>query len=110
MIDRSKLRRKRCKCRERIQEEVKEHPKAVVTAGMCFNSRRFDFGIWKDALESKGLKVNTRKTKVMVSGSEGELYKSKIDPCGVCGRRVTANSVLCAKCEWILLFGRQTEF
>ena len=35
---------------------------------------------WKDALESKGLKVNNRKTKVMVSGSEGELFKSKIDP------------------------------
>ena len=32
----------------------------------------------KNALESKGLKVNTRKTKLMVSGSEGELYKSKI--------------------------------
>ena len=42
----------------------------------------------KDALESKGIKVNTRKTKVMVSGSEGELFKSKIDPCGVCWRRV----------------------
>ena len=49
------------------------------------------FWNWKYALESKGLKVNTRKTKVMVSGSEGELFKSKIDPCGVCGRRVTAN-------------------
>ena len=35
---------------------------------------------WMDALESKGLKVNTRKTRVMVSGSEGELFKSKIDP------------------------------
>ena len=41
---------------------------------------------WKDALESKDFKVNTRKTKVMVSGSEGELFKSKIYPCGVCGR------------------------
>ena len=44
------------------------------------------------------LKINTRKTKVMVSGSEGEVFKSKIDPCGVCGRRVMANSVLCTKC------------
>ena len=52
----------------------------------------------KSALESKGLKVNTRKTKLMVSGSEGELFKSKIDPCGVCGKRVMANSVLCTKC------------
>ena len=43
------------------------------------------------------MKVNTRKTKLMVSGSEGELYKSKIDPCGVCGRRVIANLVLCTK-------------
>ena len=60
------------------------------------------FWNWKNALESKGLKVNTRKTKLMVSGSEGELYKSKIDPCGVCGRRVMANSVLCTKCEnWV---------
>ena len=59
------------------------------------------FWNWKDALESKGLKVNTRKTKLMVSGS-GELYKSKIDPCGVCGRRVMANSVLCTKCgSWV---------
>ena len=60
------------------------------------------FWNWKDALESKGLKVNTRKTKLMVSGSEGELYKSKIDPCGVCGKRVMANSVLCTKCgSWV---------
>ena len=56
------------------------------------------FWNWKDALQSKGLKVNTRKTKVMVSGSEGKLFKSKIDPCGVCRRRVMANSVLCTKC------------
>ena len=57
---------------------------------------------WKDALGSKNLKVNTRKTKLMVSGSEGELFKSKIDPCGVCGRRVMANSVLRTKCGgWV---------
>ena len=56
----------------------------------------------KDALESKGLKVNPRKTKVIVSGSERELFKSKINPCGVCGRRVMDNSVLCTKCgSWV---------
>ena len=38
----------------------------------------------------------------MVSGLEGELFKSKIDPCGVCGRKVKANSVFCAKCgNWV---------
>ena len=51
---------------------------------------------------SKGLKVNTKKTKSMVSGSEGELFKCKIDPCGVCGRRVMTNSLLCTKCgTWV---------
>ena len=50
---------------------------------------------------SKGLKVNTRK-KVMTSGSEGELFRSKIDSCGVCEIRVMASSVLCTKCKnWV---------
>ena len=44
------------------------------------------FWNWKDALESKDLKINTRKTKLMVSGSEDKLFKSKIDQCAVCGR------------------------
>ena len=56
------------------------------------------FWNYKDTLESEGLKVNIRKTKVMVSGSEGELFKSKVDPCGVCGRRVMVNLVVCKKC------------
>ena len=38
----------------------------------------------------------------MVSGSEGELFKSKIDPCGVGERRIKADSVLCMKCgNWV---------
>ena len=57
---------------------------------------------WKGAAECKGLRVNTGKTKVIVSESKRELFKCKIDPCGVCGRRAMANSVLCTKCEnWV---------
>ena len=41
---------------------------------------------WKEAIESKGLKVNFKKTKVMVSGSKGEVLKSKVDPCAKCER------------------------
>ena len=38
----------------------------------------------------------------MVSGWEGELFKSKIDPGGVCVRRVMTNSVLWTECEnWV---------
>ena len=42
--------------------------------------------------ESKGLKVNLKKTKVMMSGSKGEVLKSKVDACAKCGNRVMANS------------------
>ena len=57
------------------------------------------FWNWKDALETKGLKVSIKKTKVMVSRSKGELFKSKADPGGVCGKRVMANSLVCTKYE-----------
>ena len=33
----------------------------------------------KEAFQSKGLMVNFRKTKVMVSGSNGEVLLSKVD-------------------------------
>ena len=57
---------------------------------------------WKSALESKGLKVNLEKKKVMVCGSEGKAIQSKIDPCRIFGKKVTINSVLCTKCDqWI---------
>ena len=50
---------------------------------------------WKEAFESKGLKVNLGKTKVMVSGSitKDGMSLCKVDPCGVCSLRVKANSV-----------------
>ena len=50
-------------------------------------------------MESKGLKVNLEKTKVMVCGSEGEEKQSRIDPCGICGKRVNVNLILCTKCD-----------
>ena len=56
-------------------------------------------------MESKRLKVNLEKTKMMVCGSEGEVIQNRIDPCGICGKSVTVNSVPCPKCEqWI--YGR----
>ena len=60
------------------------------------------FWKWKEAFESKGLIVNLGKIKVVVSGAEGEVSVSKVDPCGICWKRVMANSVLCVKCgKWI---------
>ena len=57
---------------------------------------------WKEAFESKGLKVNLKKTKVMASGLKGEVLNSKVDPCAKCGTRVMVNSVMCTKCgKWV---------
>ena len=55
------------------------------------------FQRWRRALEGKGLKVNDGKTKMVVSGTESEITSSKIDPCGVCGKRVGSNAVCCTQ-------------
>ena len=56
----------------------------------------------RGSTERKGITFNISKTKVMVSGSQGEPQKSKKDPCRVCGRRASGNLVLCSKCEnWV---------
>ena len=63
---------------------------------------RENFDEWREAFESKGMRVNLGKAKLMVSGMEEETFDSKIDPCGVCGARVMSNSVLCTACEkWV---------
>ena len=59
---------------------------------------RKKFWKWNGAFESKLLKVNLEKTKLVVSGAEGEVSVSKVDPCSICGKQVMANSVLCVKC------------
>ena len=46
------------------------------------------FDVWKEAFESRGLKINMSKTRLLVSGEEGERVVSRTDPCGVCDRRV----------------------
>ena len=55
---------------------------------------------WKEAFESKCLKVNLGKSRVMVSSSitQGGLSKNNVDPCWVCSFRVKVNSVLCVQC------------
>ena len=54
---------------------------------------REKFWKWKEAFESKGLKEKLGKTKVAVTGAKGEVTVSKVDPCGICRKRVMANSV-----------------
>ena len=61
------------------------------------------YSAWKNGMESKGLRVNMAKTKVMTSGTDqGPTFKSGRYPCGVCGKGVGANSVYCTFCNrWV---------
>ena len=58
---------------------------------------------WKQNFESKGLRMNMGKTKVMVSGPKLDILKdSGQNPCGVCRKGVGANSIFCHGCShWV---------
>ena len=58
---------------------------------------------WKAGMESKGLRVNMQKTKVIISGANLYTLKdSGEQPCGVCRKGVSVNSILCTGClNWI---------
>ena len=81
---------------------------AFVLMSKTMEGLREKFWKRKEAFESKGLKMNLGKTYLVVSAAEGEVFVSKVDPCGICGKRVMANSVLHVKCgKWI--HGRCTK-
>ena len=70
----------------------------LVLMSESLDDLRERFQRWRSALEDNGLKVNVGKTKMMVSVTEGESVLSKIDPCGICGKRVGSNAVYCTQC------------
>ena len=70
--------------------------------GEILEELRENFDGWREAFESKEMRVNLGKTKLMVSGMEEKTLDSKVDPCGMCGTRVISNSVLCTACDkWV---------
>lgn len=58
---------------------------------------------WKAGLETKGLRVNMSKTKVLISGPElNSLKDSGKFPCAVCRNGVGNNSIYCGGCShWV---------
>ena len=58
---------------------------------------------WKEAMEEKGLKVNARKTKIMICGTGLDLLQSSGEfPCAVCCTGVGSNSIFCKGCKhWV---------
>ena len=58
---------------------------------------------WKDNLESKGMRVNMNKTKVMISGERQKVRQKAVRwQCGVCSKGVGSNALQCTSCQkWI---------
>ena len=58
---------------------------------------------WKEGMEKKGLRVNAKKTKVMICGSGLDiLERSGKYPCAVCCSGVGNSSIMCSSCRnWV---------
>ena len=57
--------------------------------------------VWKEGMERKGLRVNMKKTKLMVSGPGLDLLRdSGAFPCAVCRSGVGVNSIQCSQCMY----------
>ena len=57
--------------------------------------------VWKNGLESKGLKVNIGKTKVMISGRDPHILQTSGEySCAVCRRDVGKNWTFCSGCSF----------
>ena len=57
--------------------------------------------VWKEGIERKGLRVNMKKTKFMVSGPGLDLLRdSGVFPCVVCQSGVGVNSIQCSQCMY----------
>ena len=59
--------------------------------------------LWKGGMEKKGLRVNMKKTKFLITGPGlDKLRDSGAYPCSVCRSGVGANSIECSQCKlWV---------
>jgi len=54
----------------------------------------------EELMESKGMRVNMNKTKVVISGERQKVrQKAARWPCGVCSKGVGSNSLQCNSCQ-----------
>ena len=74
----------------------------IVLLGDCLDEVKRKYVAWKKTLESKGLRVNSQKTKWMRMCGVPVMRAARIDPCAVCGSRVMRNSIRCVECGlWV---------
>ena len=88
-------------CKDGLLYELLYADDLVLTAHSMQELQK-KFESWRVALESRGLRINVGKTKIMVSDGLKKAYKSTIDPCSICGKRVGRNSIRCNTCRlWV---------
>ena len=75
----------------------------LVIAANTLEELEARYSTWKNSMESKGLRVNLAKTKVMISGVQnGPKFSSGKYPCAVCCKGVASNSIYCTHCnKWV---------
>ena len=63
----------------------------------------YKLNAWKTSMESKGLHINMKETKFLVSGVDHDvLKKSGKYPCAACSSGVGNNSIQCSQCmQWV---------
>ena len=60
---------------------------------------------WKENVETKGMRVNMNKAKVMISGERQMVWqKAARWPCWVCNKGVGSNSLQCTRCQNLQCF------
>ena len=61
------------------------------------------FNEWNNNVESRGMRVNMNKTKVMISGERQKVRQKAVRwPHGVCSKGVGSNSLQCTSCQkWV---------
>ena len=75
----------------------------LVTIADSLNECVSKLKTWKAGMEGKGLRVNMKKTKFLVSGVGLDVLKNSGKfPCATCRTGVGVNSILCSQCKlWV---------
>ena len=75
----------------------------LIIAGDSMESLKIHFKCWKSNLESKGLKIKNKKTKILIGNynTPSQVDNSKY-PCGVCSKVVCKNSIYCNYCKHLV--------
>ena len=83
-----------------VQERFMDNKKPFFFA---YVDLKIEFLVLFCELSAKGLKVNTKKTKIMISKpGAGPVQKTGKYPCSVCLKGVGSNSIQCTKCkQWV---------